>query len=125
MITAKEAEEIHKILISKFGGSNGIRDMGALKSASARPFQTFEKVDLYPNTLHKAAAIIESLLMNHPFVDGNKRTGYVLMRLYLINNGIDLLATQTEKYNFVISIASANIKLEEIVQWLSKHSSIK
>lgn len=125
MITAKEAEEIHQILITKFGGSNGIRDMGTLESALARPFQTFENIDLYPNTLHKAAALIESLLMNHPFVDGNKRTGYVLMRLYLINSGMDILATQTEKYNFVISIASGKIKLEEIVEWLSNHSSIK
>ncbi len=97
MITAKEAAEIHKILIDKFGGSSGIRDEGALESAIIRPFQTFEDNELYPNIVDKAAALIESLLMNHPFIDGNKRTGYVIMRMYLINNEMDILANSGRK----------------------------
>ena len=121
MISVKEAEEIHKILIEAFGGSHGIRDMAGLDSALARPFQTFGNNDLYPTSVHKAAALIESLLVNHPFIDGNKRTGYVLMRIFLIDNGLDINATQEEKYNFVLKIASGKTKFEEIIDWLTKH----
>ena len=122
MITAKEAAQIHKILIERFGGSSGIRDQEALESALTRPFQTFENEDLYQNVIHKAAALIESLLMNHPFIDGNKRIGYVLMRIYLINNGKDIEASQEEKFEFVMNIASGRIKLEEIAEWISGHT---
>ena len=121
MISVKEAEEIHKILIEAFGGSHGIRDMAGLDSALARPFQTFGNNNLYPTSVHKAAALIESLLVNHPFIDGNKRTGYVLMRIFLIDNGLDINATQEEKYNFVLKIASGKTKFEEIIDWLTKH----
>ena len=121
MISVKEAEEIHKILIEAFGGSHGIRDMAGLDSALARPFQTFGNNDLYPTSVHKAAALIESLLVNHPFIDGNKRTGYVLMRIFLIDNGLDINASQEEKYNFVLNIASGKTKFEEIIDWLTKH----
>ena len=106
MISVKEAEDIHKLLIDKFGGSHGVRDFANLDSALARPYQTFLNTELHPTPVHKAAALIESILINHPFIDGNKRTGYVLMRLLLINNGIDIKASQIEKYNFVIKIAS-------------------
>jgi death on curing protein len=118
MISSIQAQQIHNILIEKFGGSPGIRDLGGLSSALSRPFQTFEGNDLYPSPLHKAACLIESMLMNHPFVDGNKRTGYVLMRLFLIQNSLDLKAGEQEKYDFVISIASGIKRYEEILQWL-------
>ena len=122
MISIKEAEQIHKILIDTFGGAHGIRDLSALESALSRPFQTFDDKELYPTAIDKAAALAESILNNHPFIDGNKRTGYVLMRLFLLQNGQDINATQVEKYEFVISIASGKIRFEEIVSWLEKHS---
>ena len=122
MISIEEAEQIHKILIDTFGGAHGIRDLSALESALKRPFQTFDDKELYPTAIDKAAALAESILNNHPFIDGNKRTGYVLMRLFLLQNGQDINATQVEKYEFVISIASGKIRFEEIVSWLEKHS---
>ncbi len=121
MISITEVEEIHKVLIEKFGGSLGIRDKTGLESALARPLQTFDSRELYPTVITKAAALIESILTNHPFVDGNKRTGYVLMRLFLITNGFDIAATQEEKYVFVIDIASGTTNFETILDWLSKH----
>jgi death-on-curing protein len=121
MISIKEAEEFHQTLIDAFGGSHGIRDMAALESALARPFQTFDDNELHVTPIHKAAALIESILINHPFIDGNKRTGYVLMRIYLISNGLDIHATQEEKYDFVINIASGLTKFESILDWLIKH----
>ena len=119
MISIEEVGEIHKILIETFGGSHGIRDIGSLDSALARPFQTFGDNDLYPTPVHKAAALIESILINHPFIDGNKRAGYVLMRIFLISNGLDINATQEDKYSFVIDIASGKTKFEEITEWLT------
>ena len=121
MIELEEIEEIHKIVIEFFGGSQGIRDVSALKSALARPFQTYENKDLHPTPVYKAAALIESLLINHPFMDGNKRTGYVAMRSFLISNGLDIDGTQDEKYEFVISVASGKMRFDEIVEWLASH----
>ena len=121
MISIKETEEIHKLVIEMFGGSHGIRDYNALNSALARPFQTFDNKDLYSDTIQKAASLIESILINHPFIDGNKRTGYILLRMFLIQNGVDISATQEEKYEFVIGIASSKIKYEQILDWLQKH----
>ena len=84
MIPIGEVEIIHNILIDRYGGSKGIRDIGLLESALARPFATFDDKDLYPHPVEKAAAILESVVINHPFVDGNKRIAYTLMRLLLL-----------------------------------------
>jgi death-on-curing protein len=121
MISISEALEIHKILINTFGGSHGVRDLNGLRSALARPFQTFDNKELYPRPIDKTACLLESILSNHPFIDGNKRTGYVLARLYLINNGIDIHASEADKYEFIIDIASRKIIFEQIVKWLEDH----
>jgi len=121
MITINEVLSIHKVLVEKFGGGSGIRDMNGLLSAISRPYSTFDNVELYPEPLDKAAALIESIVKNHPFVDGNKRTGYVLMRLLLMKEGYDIKATQDEKYMFVISIASGDYKTDDIRMWIQQH----
>jgi death-on-curing protein len=97
VIPTKEILTIHKTLIDNFGGSHGVRDMALLESALARPFQMYDNTYLYKTFLHKAAALIESLLINHPFVDGNKRTGYTVLRLFLMQNGLDFTASQTSR----------------------------
>jgi len=95
MIELTEAIKIHSILIERHGGSDGIRDLDLLESALNRPYATFDNKDLYPNPIEKSAAILESILINHPFIDGNKRTGYVLARLILLDNQIDINANQS------------------------------
>ncbi len=120
MITIEEVLKIHIIIIEKFGGMEGIRDKNILDSALNRPFQTFEGKDLYPTSIDKASALIESVVKNHPFIDGNKRTGYVLMRLLLLNNGLDIQATRNEKYDFVIEIANGKFDYEHIKEWIEK-----
>jgi death on curing protein len=122
MISTSDVIEIHEILIREFGGANGLRDKSALDSALARPFQTFDNSQLYPSILEKAAALIESLLVNHPFIDGNKRTGYTVLRLYLFQYGIDLLASSENKYEFIINIASGTLKFAGIVEWLKQNT---
>ena len=118
-------EKIHNILIDKFGGSKGIRDIGALEASLARPFSTFDKKDLYPTSIEKASAIFESLIINHPFVDGNKRISYVLMRLILMEDHLDIIATQNEKYEFVIAASKGEFRFDEIKNWLSLHVAKK
>ena len=93
MIDLQEVFEIHQVLIQEFGGSQGVRDEGLLKSAIERPFSGFGETEFYPTPEEKASAILESVIKNHPFIDGNKRTGYVLMRLILMQFGKDIVAT--------------------------------
>ena len=118
MITYQEVLEIHEVLIEAFGGASGVREEGLLQSAIDRPFAGFGDAEFYNTPAEKAGAMVESIVKNHPFVDGNKRTGYVLMRLLLMQSGQDLQATQDEKYDFVISIASGQIGFPEIVAWI-------
>jgi len=119
MIQIEEVLNIHDILIDKFGGIHGIRDYNALESAINRPFMTFDQQDLYPSPTEKAAALIESLISNHPFLDGNKRIGYVLMRYFLLGNGFDISAPQSEKFEFVIKIAQGKSNFDQIKNWIS------
>ena len=120
MIDIDDVLTIHEFLIKKFGGSHGVRDLNLLKSALARPFQTFDQ-DLYKTPPEKAAAIIESIVGNHPFIDGNKRIGWVLMRLFLLEIGQDIKASQVDKYEFVISVATNKLPFQEIVDWIERH----
>lgn len=121
MISLKEVEIIHNILIDKFGGSKGIRDLGLLESALARPFATFDNNDLYLNPVDKAAAILESIAINHPFIDGNKRTAYTLMRLILLEYQFDIIASQEDKYNLVISVSTGEFRFDEIKKWIESN----
>lgn len=114
----KEILQIHKLLIAQFGGLEGVREESLLESALKRPFSGFGEREFYPSPEEKAAAVLESVVKNHPFVDGNKRTGYVLMRLILLQYQKDVDASQGEKYNFVIQVASSTIDFEQIVAWI-------
>ncbi|MCW3107527.1 MAG: death on curing protein [Segetibacter sp.] len=125
MISINQALKIHTIAIEKFGGANGIRDMGGLESALARPFQTFAGEDLYPTIFEKAAAVGESLIMNHPFIDGNKRSGFLLMEALLRYEGYKINASDESLYNFVINISTGSISFEEIVEWLRNNTKAK
>ncbi len=118
MIDLADVLAIHQMLIDEFGGSSGIRDQGLLQSAIERPFGGVGETLFYPTPEEKAGAILESIIKNHPFVDGNKRTGYVLMRLLLMQSGNDLSATQDEKYEFVIQVASSQLDFAQIVGWI-------
>jgi death-on-curing protein len=112
---------IYEEVINQTGGAEGIRDVGLLESAIARPQGGFEREEFYPDVFSKTAALGHSIINNHPFVDGNKRTGYAAMRLFLNINGYDLKASFEKKYNFVMEIAQG-MEEETIARWLKKHS---
>jgi death-on-curing protein len=125
MISVEQALKIHTIAIEKFGGANGVRDMGGIESALARPFQTFDGEDLYPSIFEKAAAIGESLIISHPFIDGNKRSGYLLMEALLRYEGYKITASDESLYNLVINISTGSISFEEIAEWLKNNTRAK
>lgn len=117
-LTASEVAVIHARLIQYTGGSKGVRDIGLLESAVARPQATFDQKELYPTLWEKAAALMESLISNHAFVDGNKRVGVVAVGLFLERNGQTLTASNKEIVDFAMKIAQGEIDLEEIAQGL-------
>ena len=118
MISVDVALIIHNSLIDDFGGSKGIRDQALLESALARPFVTFDSVELYKNPAEKAAALLESIVINHPFIDGNKRTAFMLMLLLLDQYNLNLSANQQERYALVISASKGEYRFEEIKMWI-------
>lgn len=123
MITKGIVLKLHELSIFKYGGSQGIRDEGLMESAIARPYQTFGGEDLYPTVFEKAAAIAESIIINHPFVDGNKRTGYLVMLAILEESEIEINISNTDIYTFVIKISTGESKFEQIVEWLKQNTS--
>ena len=110
---------LHKRVIEASGGAHGVRDQGLLESAVYRPQASFGGADLYPDLFAKAAALGHSIIKNHPFVDGNKRTGFEAMRLFLRMNGFDVRASEDRKFDFVMKIASDPETDENAVaEWL-------
>lgn len=125
MIVIEDVVALHRKSIIDFGGSHGIREVGLLESAIARPFQTFGGEDLYATIFEKAAALGESLIINHSFVDGNKRTGVLAMVSLLIEQGFYFTASSKDLYNFVISISTGSISFKEIVEWPKNNTKTK
>ncbi len=124
-LTAEQVLFIHARLIDETGGLHGVRDLGRVQSAVARPQTTFDGVDLYTEIFSKAAALLESLVNNHPFVDGNKRTGIAATGLFLRLNGMHLTATNPELVTFTLAVAQSKMSLESITAWLRTHSELE
>jgi death-on-curing protein len=121
-LTLEEALLLHARLIQRTGGSGGVRDAGLLDSALARPQATFGGEDLHPGLWHKAAALMHSLIKNHPFVDGNKRTALAATGLFLELNGYALTATNEEVLDFARQAAVGEIDVESMAAWLENHN---
>lgn len=113
-----EVLQLHDRLIAATGGATGLRDRGALESAVAQPRMTFSGVDLYPQLTDKAAALCFSLVMNHPFVDGNKRIGHAAMETMLVINGVELIATVEDSEATILSLAAGSLSRAEFTTWV-------
>jgi death-on-curing protein len=108
----------HARLIVLFGGAQGIRDQGALEAALARP-----QSGHYRDIIEQAAALLESLSQNHPFVDGNKRTAIAVTAAFLRINGFRLDFDDLEAYQFLIQLYEASqFQFEHLEPWLRKHA---
>ncbi len=121
-LTVAEVLLMHARLVQRTGGRKGVRDVGLLESALARPKTTFDQVELYPDLWSKAAALMHSLVKNHAFVDGNKRTALTATALFLELNGQKLSATNEAVLAFTRQVVTANITLDEMALWLAENS---
>lgn len=110
--------KIHEETIKKFGGINGIRDSGLLDSALAQPFQTFDGVDLYLDIIAKACRYGFEIIADHPFIDGNKRTGTALLGTFLRINGFRFTPNPDDLLETVLEVAKGNMTYEELVKWV-------
>jgi death on curing protein len=116
-----QAMRIHDLAIQRYGGSPELADLGRLESALATPQQTMFGRELYLDLVSKAAILMYLLVKNHPFVDGNKRTGVLSMLRFLLLNGHTLNATNDELYQVTIAIASSAMDKDELSAWIHAH----
>jgi death-on-curing protein len=121
-LSAEQILFIHARLIEETGGIHGVRDLGMLLSAIGRPQASFGDQDLYADLFSKAAALMESLIRNHPFVDGNKRTGVTAAGLFLRRNGYRLTANNADLVASTMKIAQAQGDLETLTVWFRENS---
>lgn len=121
-ITLDVVLAIHDDMIERYGGGHGIRDLGLIQAALARPQASFGGEDLYPTLLNKAAALFHSLIFNHAFLDGNKRTSITTTARFLYINGYELTAEDKEFIDFPLRVENKHLSIEEIKEWLKKHT---
>lgn len=112
---------IHEEIIKKAGSIASVRDFSLLHSAVERPKATYDGVDLYPSIFAKAAALLHSLCMNHPFTDGNKRTSWASAHKFLWINDYHLKSETKEAVAFMLSVDNENLPLKNIASWLKKY----
>ena len=122
-LTKEQILILHHDLIKEHGGSDGLRDDGLLDSALAAPFQTFDGQPMLPTIQQKAARLGFGLIMNHPFVDGNKRIGTHVMLTMLAMNGIEVEYTQKELYEVILRVASGEVPFDELLSWILDHEA--
>ena len=121
-LTVKDVILLHNFAIDNFGGSHGLRDLGLLESAVMRPQASFGGQDLYKTIFLKTAVLLHSLLLNHVFVDGNKRTAMFSAMTFLELNGYTFNAPQKEVVRTALWIENQKPSLEEIGGWLKKYA---
>ncbi|MDR0379281.1 MAG: type II toxin-antitoxin system death-on-curing family toxin [Candidatus Accumulibacter sp.] len=112
---------LHRITAEETGGSSGVRDAGLLDSALNAPFQTFGGQDLYPSLIGKAARLGHSLIANHPFVDGNKRIGVLVMLTFLELNGVSVQCADDELADIGFGAAGGSLSGGDLEAWISEH----
>ena len=116
-LSLEQALVLYQGLVGQFGGSSGLRDQGALEAALARPAMTFGGEDLYPDLAAKCAALMHSLVLNHPFVDGNKRIGVHAAEFFLERNGGVLDASDDDLEALTLAVAEGKITVEALAIW--------
>jgi death-on-curing protein len=121
-LTPEQVIFIHSRLVSETGGAHGVRDLSMLLSALGRPQASFDGQDLYPDIFSQAAALLDSLIRNHPFVDGNKRTAITAAGIFLRLNGYTLSVSNEKMVAFTLDCAQSKIPLAEITAWLRRGS---
>lgn len=121
-LSLEEILRLHFQVIEDFGGSHGVRDEGRIESVVAAPAQEAFGVEQYESVFAKAAVYMRNIIGDHPFVDGNKRTGVTVAVIFLARNNTKLTATPKELEDFAVKVATDHLDVPEIAKWLREHS---
>ena len=121
-LSVAELLDLHERLLADSGGASGVRDLGELESAVAQPHATFGGQDLYPDLVAKAAALGFSLVMNHCFVDGNKRVGHAAMETFLLLNGHEIHCGVDEQERIILQLAAGDLSRSAFTEWVRQHT---
>lgn len=116
-----EVLALHDRVMAQSGGAVGILNLAALESALAQPRMTFGGDDLYTSLAEKAAALGYSIVKNHPFADGNKRTGHAAMEVFLMLNDFEVQASVDEQERVILQVAAGDLTRDEFTDWLRAH----
>lgn len=122
-LTIDEILRLHYQVIKDFGGSHGVRDEGRIKSVLLAPQQEVFGAEQYPTIHEKAAVYLCNIIGDHPFSDGNKRTGITVAGVFLMRNGIRLTATPQSLEDFAVRVATDHLEISVITAWFETHSS--
>jgi death-on-curing protein len=115
-VSTADALFFHKLLIERYGGAPGVRDVGALEAALHRP-----RTGYYDTVLHEAAALLESLVQTHPFIDGNKRTAFAVADVFLRINGYAITAGSEAIYDRFMKLLDQGVfDMEHLMPWLEE-----
>ena len=120
-VSIDQVHEIHRKILERAQTKGIVRDFALLHSAVERPRATYDGRSLYPNIFAKAAALLQSICLNHPFTDGNKRTAWITTGTFLWFNGWHLTAKRKEAADFMIKVDNQKPDILEISGWLKKH----
>lgn len=123
--TVEEVLFLHSVVIGTHGGSEGVRNVGALEAAVHRPWGASFGQEHFESVWSKAAALMESIIKRHPFVDGNKRTGVFAGARLLDLAGYELIATDEELVRLAVRVAEGQVDIEEISRWFADHAAAK
>ena len=121
-ISLELATAIHQRQLAEHGGQDGVRDVGLLESALNRPRHLFAYTDPTPQMPALAASYAFGIARNHAFIDGNKRTAYVVCRTFLLLNRFDMTADGVERYVQFLGLAAGEVTEEELAEWLAKNT---
>lgn len=121
-LSARHILFLHSLVLEKDGGASGVRDYHAILSLENLPRQKVFGKELYPTIFHKAALYIRNIIMGHPFIDGNKRTGMLCATTFLENSGYGFTAERGEIEKFALKVIRKHFTIKQIADWLKKHS---
>ena len=116
---------LHFKVVEDYGGSHGVRDENRLRSVVEAPASNVFGEDQYKTLYEKAAVYMRNIIADHPFYDGNKRSGVTVSVIFLMRNKIILTATPKELEDFAVTVAVEHLEINEIAQWLETHSKKK
>jgi death-on-curing protein len=122
-LSVEQVEELHQLQLARYGGPAGLRDRGRLEAAVARPAMTFGGEDLYPDAAAKAAALMHSLVMNHPHVDGNKRVGAHSAMVFFLINEYRTNISPKELEEITLAVARGEMDAEPLAIWFRQRTS--